>query len=66
MERRCAKLASRVCISKDCVPTIESKIRISRFDEVNERCKASNQPNRLSALFLSTRPFTTHSACNGI
>jgi len=40
--------------------------RISRFDDANEKCKASNQPNQLSALFPSTRPFTTRSTCNGI
>jgi hypothetical protein len=43
-------------MSKDCVPTIAPKILISRFDDVNERYKASNQPNRLSALFPSMRP----------
>jgi hypothetical protein len=34
--------------------------------DANEKCKASNQSNQLSALFPSTRPFTTHSTCNGI
>jgi hypothetical protein len=43
-------------MSKDCAPTIAPKILIGRFDDVNERCKASNQPNRLSALFPSMRP----------
>jgi hypothetical protein len=54
------------CTSKGCAPTIESKILISRFDDANEKCKASNHPNQLSALFPSTRPFTTRSTCNGI
>jgi hypothetical protein len=65
-ERRFAKLASRVCMSKDCAPTTARRILISRFDDANERCEASNQPNRLSALFPSTGPFTTRSTCNGI
>jgi len=65
-ERHFAKLASRVCMSKDCAPTIARRIRTSRFDDANEKCKASNQPNQLSALFPSTRPFTTRSTCNGI
>ena len=34
------------------------------FDDANERCKASNQPNRLSVLFPSTRRFTTRSTSN--
>jgi hypothetical protein len=50
----------------DCAPTIARRIRTSRFDDANEKCKASNQPNQLSALFPSTRPFTTRSTCNGI
>jgi transposase-like protein len=45
-------------------PTIERRTRIGRFDDANERCKASNPPNRLSALFPSTRPFTIRSMCN--
>jgi transposase-like protein len=65
-ERRFAQLASRDCMSKDCAPTIARRTHISRFDDANERCKVSNQPNRLSALFPSTRPFTTRSTCNGI
>ena len=51
-ERRFAKLATRVYMSKDGAPTIARRIRISRLDDVNEKCKAS--------------PFTTHSTCNGI
>ena len=65
-ERHFAKLASRVCMSKDCAPTIARRIRTSRFDDANEKCKASNQSNQLSSLFPSTRPFTTRSTCNGI
>ena len=53
-------------MNKDCAPTIARRIRINHFDDANEKCKASNQPNRLSALFPSTRPFTTRSTCNGI
>jgi hypothetical protein len=34
--------------------------------DANEKCKVSNQPNRLSALFPSMRRFTTHATCNGI
>jgi putative transposase len=64
--RRFAKLVSRVCMSKDCAPTIARRIRISRFDGVNERYKALNQPTRRSALCPSTRQFTTRSTCNGI
>jgi hypothetical protein len=41
-------LASRDCMSKECAPTIELRIRISRFD-ANKRCKVSNQTIRLSA-----------------
>jgi transposase-like protein len=51
---------------QDCVPTIERRTRINRSGGANERCKVSNQPNRLSALFPSTRRFTTRSTCNGI
>jgi len=65
-ERRFAQLASRDCMSKDCAPTIARRTHISRFDDANERCKISNQPNRLSVLFPSTRPFTTRSTCNSI
>ena len=65
-ERRFAKLASLDCTSKDCVPTIERRILICRFDDANERCKVSNQSRRLSVLFPSMRPFTTHSMCNDI
>ena len=65
-ERRFAKLASLDCTSKDCVPTIERRILISRFDDANERCKVSNQSSRLSVLFPSMRPFTTHSMYNDI
>jgi hypothetical protein len=56
-----AVLASRDCMSKECAPTIEPRIRISRFDDANKRCRVSNQPIRLSALFLSTQRFTTRS-----
>ena len=48
-----------ICVSK-------KSFRISQFDGANERCKVSNQPNRLSALFLSMQPFTTRSTCTGI
>ena len=65
-ERRFVKLASLDCTSKDCVPTIERRILISRFDDANERCKVSNQSSRLSVLFPSMRPFTTHSMYNDI
>ena len=37
LRRRFAKLASLDCTSKDCVPTIERRILISRFDDANER-----------------------------
>ena len=37
--------------SKDCVPSTERRILISRFDDANERCKVSNQSSRLSVLF---------------
>jgi len=60
------ELASLVCTSKDCVPTIERRILISRFDDANERCKVSNQSSRLSVLFPPMRPFTTHSMYNDI
>ena len=36
------------------------------FDDANERCKASNQRNLLSASFRSMRPSTTRSMFNGI
>ena len=49
-----------------CTPVIESKILISHFDNANGKCKASNQPNQVSALFPSTRLCTTCSTCNGI
>jgi transposase-like protein len=42
------------------------RTRISRFDDANERCKASNQPNLLSASFRSMRPSPTRSMFNGI
>jgi transposase-like protein len=51
---------------KDCAPTTARRTRISRFDDANERCKASNQPNLLSASFRSMRPSTTRSMFNGI
>jgi transposase-like protein len=53
-------------LHEDCVPTIERRILISRFDDANERCKLSNQSSRLSVLFPSMRPFTTHSMYNDI
>jgi hypothetical protein len=49
------------CQRKKSAPTIEPRIRISRFDDANKRCKVSNQPIRLSAWFLSTQRFTTRS-----
>jgi hypothetical protein len=49
---RFVKLASPDCTSKAFAPTIERRTRIGRFGDANERCKASNPPNRLSALFL--------------
>jgi hypothetical protein len=36
------------------------------IDDANERCKVSNQSSRLSVLFPSRRPFTTHSMYNDI
>ena len=42
------------------------KSKLVALDDANEKCKASNQPNQLSALCPSTRPFTTRSTCNGI
>ncbi len=54
------------CTSKDCAPTTARRTRISRFDDANERCKASNQRNLLSASFRSMRPSTTRSMFNGI
>jgi len=44
-ERRFVELVSRVCMSKGCAPTIAQRILINRFDDANERCKSSNQPN---------------------
>jgi transposase-like protein len=38
--------------------------RISRFDDANERRKASNRQGRLSASLPPTRSFTMLSACN--
>jgi hypothetical protein len=52
--------------TQDCAPTTARRTRISRFDDANERCKASNQPNLLSASFRSMRPSTTRSMFNGI
>jgi len=39
------------CLSKDCVPTTMRRILISRFDDANERYKASNKSNRRSVRF---------------
>ena len=60
-----ARLASRVRTRKDCAPTTARRTRISRFDDANESCKASNQPNLLSASFRSMRLSPTRSI-NGI
>ena len=38
----------------------------SAASTTKERCKASNQSSRLSVLFPSMRPFTTHSMYNDI
>jgi hypothetical protein len=43
-ERRSAILVSRLCMSKDCTPSIARRILISRFDDANEKYKVSNQP----------------------
>ena len=51
---------------KDCEATTARRTRISRFDDVNERCKASNQHNLLSASFRSMRRSTIRSTFNGI
>jgi putative transposase len=45
--------------------TTTRRTRISQFDDENERCKASNQPNLLSASFRSMPRSTTHSMFNG-
>jgi hypothetical protein len=45
-------------MSNDCAPKIARRIRTRRFDDANEKCKAPNQPNQLSALFTSARPNT--------
>lgn len=58
-KRHFVKLASRVRTSKDCVPTTARRIPISRFDDENERCKASNQPDLLSASFLFMAVYNT-------
>jgi transposase-like protein len=60
-----ATLASLIHTSKDCVPTTARRTRISRSDDANERCNASNQPYPLSASFRSTRRSTTRSMFNG-
>ena len=39
------------CLSKDCVPTTMRRILISRFDDANERYKASNKSNWRSVSF---------------
>src|SRR5262249_57233914 len=64
--RRVAKLVSPNGMSKDCVPTTVRRTRINRFEDENERCRASNRPNLLSASFLFMRRSTTHSMFNGI
>jgi hypothetical protein len=60
------KLAIRDYMSKACVPTTARRTRISQFDDESERCKASNQPDLLSASFLFMRRSTIHSMFNGI
>jgi transposase-like protein len=61
-----ARLAFRDCTSKACAPTTVQRTRTSRFEDENERCRASNQPNLLSASFRFMRRSTTHSMFNGI
>ena len=53
-------------MSKDCGPTTVRRTRTNRFEDGNERCKASNRPNLLSASCLFMRRSTTHSMFNGI
>jgi hypothetical protein len=53
-------------MSKDCGPTTVRRTRISQFEDKNERCKASSQPNLLSASFLFMPRSITHSMFNGI
>jgi transposase-like protein len=65
-EPRFVNLASRVRTSKDCAPTTPPRTRISQFEDENERCRASNQPNLCSASFPSMPRSTTHSMFNGI
>src|SRR5215831_10480139 len=66
MERPFARLASLVRTTKDCAPTIAPRTRINQFEDENERCRASNQPNLCSASFPSMLRSTTHSTFNGI
>ena len=66
MERRIVKLAFQDCMSKDCVPIIVRKTRISQFEDANERCNASYRPNLRSASFRSIPRSTMHSMFNGI
>jgi len=47
-----------------CTPTIAWRTRISRFDDANERRKASNRQGRLSVSLPPTRSFTMFSPCN--
>src|SRR6201993_3940747 len=63
---RFAKLAFRDGMSKDCVPTTAQRTRTSQFDDENEGCKASNQPNLLTASFQFMRQSITLSMFNGI
>jgi hypothetical protein len=51
---------------RDILQDYKEVLDLSRFDDANERCKVSNQPSRLNALYPSMLPFTTHSTCNGI
>ena len=64
MARCFAKWAFHDCMSKDYAPTIGPRTRISRFDDANERRKASNRQGRLSASLPPTRSFTMLSPCN--
>jgi hypothetical protein len=46
-------------MSKDCVPTTVRRTRINRFEDENERCRASNRPNPVGewhGYYNRTRP----------
>jgi hypothetical protein len=58
-------LVSQVATSKGFDPTIEPKIHISPYDDVSEKCKASNRLNQLNASLLFRPPSTTRSIFNG-